>query len=410
MTDKEALDLLATSRAGKRVIERNPELKEFLKNRYTDIPESDTWYIEAVWRLRKGIETRPVCPICGKPVVFIGSEYSDKIDKTKNGYRKACSKECSYVNPERGENIKTKLTPEKIKVAREKAKATCLERYGVENTFQSQECRAKAKATMMERYGAENTLASPILKAKAQQTVRERYGVDNVFQSEEIKARCRQTCQERYGVDNYTQTKESKAHARIVQRSEEVRAKTRATSLEKYGTENWMQSDIVQKKARETRLKNGTLRTSKEECYLFELLDMLYPGKVVRQYVDTENRYKWACDFYIPELGLFIEYNGSSHHGPHRYNPESSEDQIEKERLENCSIGSRTWCITDPMKQQEAKDHNLRYLAVYREWHPSWLTYTKSPIKETYHETLLETLRAHIESAYVSRFHVVGEY
>lgn len=408
MTDIEAIALLDSSRLMKNVIRKYPELEEFLRNRYNDIPKSDTWYVEAVWRLRRGIDVRPVCPVCGKPVQFIGSEATDKIGKTKNGYRKACSKECCYVNPERAENISKVLANVDQDAVQKKREATMLERYGATTSTHIPEFNEKRKKTMIERYGAATTLQSKVLADKVKATVQERYGVDNVFQAEEIKEKLKATNRERYGTDYYISSEEGRQNNKEKQRTEEVLAKRKATSIERYGTENWMQSEAVKSKARETRLANGTVRGSKQEDMVFELLNQLYPGKVERQYCDLE-RYPWLVDFYIPELDLFIEYNGGNHHGAHRFEPGDPEDEERLKAMEAGNINTKTWTEWDPMKQQTAWNNNIKYIALYMGWHKSWLTYTKSPVKERYTDTLLQRLQSLIDESEVNRFHIVGE-
>ena len=46
-----------------------------------------------------------------------------------------------------------------------------MERYGVENSFQSKELREKAKKTIIERYGVEYTGQSPLLREKMTKTL-----------------------------------------------------------------------------------------------------------------------------------------------------------------------------------------------------------------------------------------------
>ena len=43
-------------------------------------------------------------------------------------------------------------------------KQTCLERFGVDNVFKSQEIQDKKKSTCLERYGVDNPTKSDIIK------------------------------------------------------------------------------------------------------------------------------------------------------------------------------------------------------------------------------------------------------
>jgi hypothetical protein len=90
------------------------------------------------------------------------------------------------------------VTTEEFK---EKAKQTCLERYGVENTGSVPEFREKLKQTCLERYGVENTLLVPEFREKAKQTCLEKYGTENPLMAPEIKEKAKQTFLDKYGGD-----------------------------------------------------------------------------------------------------------------------------------------------------------------------------------------------------------------
>ena len=177
-----------------------------------DLP-GHTWP-EKIYLYNNHLSTPPKCPVCGKPVKFISRI---------KGYQEYCSIKCLANSP-------------KVKG---KAKQTMVERYGVENPFQSEGIRKKAKQTMVERYGVENPSQSNEIKEKKKQTCLEHLGVENPFQSEGIRKKARQTCLDKYGVENPFQ-------------SEEIKEKARQTCLDKYGVENPFQSDGIRKKARQT--------------------------------------------------------------------------------------------------------------------------------------------------------------
>lgn len=125
----------------------------------------------------------------------------------------------------------------------EKAKKTNLEKYGVENPYQSEEIKQKIKKTSIERHGgigfASKEISEKIAKTKEEkygdstftnrekckQTVQERYGVDNVYASKEVLEKKKQSYLEHYGVDNPLKSKE-------------IREKIKKTNKDKYGIEN----------------------------------------------------------------------------------------------------------------------------------------------------------------------------
>lgn len=109
----------------------------------------------------------------------------------------------------------------------EKAKKTCMKRYGVENPGQSEIVQQRMKETCISRYGVEFALAAPEVREKINQTILDDYGVENISQSEEIKEKKVQTFIKRLGVSNPSQ-------------SEEIKQKKKRTNLSRYNVENPM--------------------------------------------------------------------------------------------------------------------------------------------------------------------------
>ena len=102
---------------------------------------------------------------------------------------------------------------------------------------------------------------------------------------------------------------------------------------------------------------------------MYIILSSLYDN-VKRQYFSNE--YKHACDFYIPELDLYIEYQGSWTHHIHPYNENDENDILEKKFMEHKSEYSNfyktalnVWTKKDVQKRNEAIENNLNYLEIY---------------------------------------------
>lgn len=87
-----------------------------------------------------------------------------------------------------------------IKCSKLKSIKTNLERYGVENPFQSEEIKNKIKQKNLEKYGVENPSQSSEIKQKKIETSLKNYGVENPSQSKIIKQKSKQTNMEKYGV------------------------------------------------------------------------------------------------------------------------------------------------------------------------------------------------------------------
>lgn len=121
-----------------------------------------------------------------------------------------------------------------------------------------------------------------------------------------------------------------------------------------------------------TKKKNNSFNKSQpEEDYYQELLKLYPEEDILRQYKDQ--RYPFACDFYIKSLDIFIEINKCWTHGGRPYDPNDleCEDQLNNWRLK-AEAGSQfyknaiyTWTDLDVRKQKIAKQNNLNYITIY---------------------------------------------
>ena len=120
-------------------------------------------------------------------------------------------------------------------------------------------------------------------------------------------------------------------------------------------------------KALNTRIKNQTLGKSKEEDYIYYLLlDKFKNTK--RNYKSKE--YPFHCDFYIPELNLYIEYQGFWTHGNEPFDESNKEHIkiIEKWKVKNTIQYNKAiddWTRRDPLKRQTAKENGLNWIEFF---------------------------------------------
>lgn len=387
-----------------------PELKpiiEYLETRYKD----STGIRETLWRIKEKIEIRPVCKVCGKPVVFAcqngvifqqtcspqcSGKDKDRQEKIKNTCLKKYGTTCASKSPEVKEKmIKTSI--ERYGVTNgggseqsiEKAKRTTKERYGEEYYTrtkeykerarevnqrkygkdyytQTEEYRERAKATCLEKYGTEYSVQAESVKEKTRKTCLEKYGVTNGGSSEQAKQKAKGTCQEKYNVNYYTQT-------------EEYKQKYKQTCLEKYGSTNYFSSEVFYEKVIKTK-KSMSRFEQKIFDYLKEIFD---ESDIISQYKDERYKnqrtnYKWNCDFYIKSLDLFIEVQGTKEHNNHPFNPNDQNDlnelallkQKEQEKLKEKNYTRYSsiiegWTVIDPMKRQVAQENHLKYLELF---------------------------------------------
>ena len=163
--------------------------------------------------------------------------------------------------------------------------------------------------------------------------------------------------------------------------------------FESCGVENVFQLDVVKEKIKEksdklvskrrrTMKLNGTSGKSKEEDKLYDSLIQKYPN-VKRHYVC--DLYPFPCDFYIPEIDTYIEYNGFWMHGDERYI--GTDEQIEKVKLwesKNAIQYKRaieTWTKRDVLKRTIANNNNLNYLEFFNmDEFNKWFEEIKNPL------------------------------
>jgi hypothetical protein len=140
-----------------------------------------------------------------------------------------------------------------------------MERYGVENPFQSEDIKDKIKKTNMERYGDECISKTTHYKTAFKKTNMERYGVENPFQSEDIKDKIKKTNMERYG--------------------------------EVYPT----QSDVIKNKAKQTReVTRKTRNIMRDTTYLTDLqIDLLNDKEFLKDQHKTKSLTQIAYDIKV---------------------------------------------------------------------------------------------------------------
>ena len=418
------------------------DILEYINNRYND----SLSIRETILRIKLNIDIHPVCPYCNNPVrlhpyksYFLptcGDKECNRKEFNKN-FKQTMLERYGYEYNFQNKDILKKSvelahTPENIKKFvdtnrkrwgndnygnRKKAKQTKLERYGNEKYINVEKIKRtklerygdenytnkeKAKITNLERYGVEYTFQSKIIQEKIKRTNLEKYGVDYLFKDKKIQEKihnnlcekyrsswnlekCKETWMNKFGVDNPF-------------KSDNVKEKIKNTCLERYGANSWSSSEIGRKKISEigfdneiqnkkliTFKKNNSFKTSKpeEECY--NLLKEKYPD-TIRQYRSEE--YPFNCDFYIPSIDTYIEYQGSDLHGFHPFNRNNIDDinrlnnlkersyKIKKEKNRKKTrydFSIYTWTDLDVRKRNIAKENHLNYLEFFslnelKEW------------------------------------------
>lgn len=131
-------------------------------------------------------------------------------------------------------------------------KQTCLKRYGVEFSFQSEEQKKKTKETCLKKYGVDNPMKNEQLKSKLLKGNIEKFGFKCPLSNKEIMSKAEETCLKKYGTKNYNQSKSGKE-------------RKKNTLLKLYGVENVSQiKDVKLKK------KNNYIEKCKKEINLLK--------------------------------------------------------------------------------------------------------------------------------------------
>lgn len=286
-----------------------------------------------------------------------GYESVSQHPEIKNKKKETCLKNYGVDNPAKSSKIKNRIketcvekyncsNPMQCEEIKEKFKQTMIKRYGVDNANKLSDFKEKAKKTLFNKYGYENIKDIPQVIEKRKQTNLKRYGSEYLYGSEYFKNKCKETWKNTLGVDNPA-------------KSEQVKKKLRVKVPE------------MLRKMCNTKRCNKTFNTSKPEKRIYQLLKTKFP-LTKTQYRTKE--YPHDCDFYVPELDLYIEYHGNWTHGFEPYDCNCIQHQ---ERLkimqEKAKISKyyktavKVWTKDDIQKVEDAKRNNLNLKVFYTE-------------------------------------------
>lgn len=137
----------------------------------------------------------------------------------------------------------------------------------------------------------------------------------------------------------------------------------------KVGVQKWVDGQR-ERRYNTMKVNKSFNKSSVEEKMFVDLCDKYGENDVYRQYSDE--RYPFACDFYIPSEDLFIELNAHWTHGPHPFNELDCEDiklltlwKSKATETNMYAVAIDVWTRRDVLKQRVAKENNLNYLAIY---------------------------------------------
>jgi len=137
--------------------------------------------------------------------------------------------------------------------SKEKRINTNLEKYGVENPFQSSICKEKSKNTNLKKYGVLHPMQNDEIKERLKQSFLINYGTENPQQNEQVRIKTKKTCLSKYGCEFPLQ-------------NSTILDKVKTTNLEKYGVENQFQREDVKE-----NIKLNNLQTYGVSSQLYDL-------------------------------------------------------------------------------------------------------------------------------------------
>ena len=114
----------------------------------------------------------------------------------------------------------------------------------------------------------------------------------------------------------------------------------------------------------------GTSSSRKEDEVYDKLTNYFSEYTVQRHYTDHRysrefDGYRYNCDFYIPELDLFIEYNGFFTHGPEPFDKTNPEHQAILRKYQDKNISMCVWTDKDVREVNVARKRLLNLLVIY---------------------------------------------
>lgn len=357
---------------------------KFLNTLFNDSLSID----ESVGRLLHNVSTHPLCEYCGKPVKIAVNNYS------AFAYQHTCGdKECIY-------KYRRDYLSFKNDAVRNNAIMKFKEKYKVDNPSQVPHIQKKINDTW-KSHSEERTKEITDKRCKTSELLyndkyyaarqgakgaKEKWENISDYERQLIYEKHKNSFRNTYGVDWYSKLPNHRNYISNLMKQEDINAiripKYIKSFLEKHNitpaSEIHTMSELmldpnVKAYRYNVMKKNNTFNSSKREDKIYSLLIEYFPD-VIRQY--TSVLYPFNCDFYIPSLDLYIEYNGSQFHLDHPFNENDENDiqilnNLKEKSNEKHKISNKSnqydhmifvWSISDVLKRNIAKENNLNYV------------------------------------------------
>lgn len=193
-----------------------------------------------------------------------------------------------------------------------KYKENCVNKYGVDNTFQLESVKDKIKKTNLSRYGTEYHTKSEEFKSKIKEIVFNKYGVENVSQLEDVKNKVKETNLVKFGSEFIFNSDNFRSSNKIDSDENHVSYLGKSIHLFKCDKDHDFEisnSNYYGRLRYNTPLCTicdpiGENRSIKEK-HLFSYISSIYCGGIISGYKDT-----FEIDIYLPDLKIGFEFNG----------------------------------------------------------------------------------------------------
>lgn len=256
-----------------------------------------------------------LCDYCQKEIITL--TYADYNRRTKEVNKIAC-RSC-FTEKMADVSLLRYGTTSYLKTEeyRNRLKEIMQSKYGVSHYSKTQEYKEKWNKTCAEKYG-ENFRKQ--FMDKAMKTFSDKTGYDYPSQSPEVREKMIQSCICHYGVEN-------------PQLSDEIRSQTEKTCKERYGYFTPLQSPEIKEKISKTSYKNGTIPTSRQQLYVFNLYKSLDCSTELNYSINHYN-----ADICFPKEKITIEVDFGGHNLSVKTGQITQEEFDKKEIIRNSII------------------------------------------------------------------------
>lgn len=309
-----------------------PDIYDYILT-YTSFLTGNVSFPERKYCILNNIKETPSCPMCGKILKFRGADV---------GYGITCSNKCSVKYTDTHIDILTK------KKRYEKSSASIKTSISKRTT--------EEKKQISDKFKEFHANMSDEAKKKRNQKIS--MNMKKVIKTYSVEKQKEMILKRLNTMNNKSEEELNNIKLRI--------SKTAKNTMNNKSEEEW---EIILDKQHESKRKNNTFNTSKYEDIIYDKLKDCF-GVVLRQYKSEE--YPFHCDFYIPCIDTYIEYQGMWVHNNHPFDNKNKNDLIllnewkeKSKKSKFYSIALKVWSISDVQKRQTAIDNKLNWFEFF---------------------------------------------